>query len=73
MKIQDAGFFVMYIVLLASRKLKLFVWAGLVCLLLAMPLFAKWVFFTAERLVWYATGFFLTYIVVLTVRNYKRE
>ncbi|HUD20141.1 MAG TPA: hypothetical protein VMR81_06895 [Patescibacteria group bacterium] len=63
MKIQDLGFFVIFIILFSARKPKWFVYAGLLCLLVAIPLYAKWVFFTGERLVLYAGGFLLTYIL----------
>lgn len=64
MKIQDAFFFGIFAVLLLIRKPQLFVWAGLGCLVLAIPLFATWTFFTAERLTWYAAAFFATFIVI---------
>ncbi len=64
MKIQDLFFFVILAGLLLTRRTRLLVWAGLGCLLLAMPLFAKWIFFTAERLTWYAAAFFLTFILI---------
>ena len=59
MKPQDIAFIVIFIVLIALRKPKLFVAAGITCLLVSIPLFAKWIFFTAERLTWYAAVFFL--------------
>jgi hypothetical protein len=62
MKIQDIGFIIAIILLLVARKPKLFVYAGLASLVLAIPLFAKWIFFTAERLTWYSAGFFLCFI-----------
>lgn len=62
MKIQDIGFIIAIAILLCIRKPKLFVYAGFVSLVLAIPLFAKWVFFTAERLTWYSAGFFLCFI-----------
>jgi hypothetical protein len=65
MKIQDIGFFIVLCFLLILRKDRWFIYAGLVSLLLAIPLFAKWIFFTAERLTWYAGAFFL----VVTVSN----
>lgn len=64
MKPQDIIFFVSLLVLLALRRPVLFVWAGLGCLVLAIPLFATWTFFTAERLTWYAAAFFLAFIVI---------
>lgn len=64
MKPQDIVFIVMLIVFIALKKPKLPAAAGLSCLLISMPLFAKWIFFTAERLTWYAAAFFLLAIVV---------
>lgn len=64
MKPQDIAFFAAYAVLFFLRRPKLFVWAGLGSLLLAIPLFSFWIFFTAERLTWYAAAFFLTFILI---------
>ena len=64
MKPQDIAFIVIFIALIIYRKPKLLVAAGLACLLISMPLFAKWIFFTAERLTWYAAAFFLIAILV---------
>lgn len=71
MKIQDILFFTTYAVLVVLRKPRLFVWAGLGCLALAIPLFATWTFFTAERLTWYAAAFFLTFIVISLLTSGK--
>jgi len=64
MKIQDTAFFLILVVLFSARRPLLFVWVGLGCLLLAMPLFASWIFFTAERLTWYAAAFFLSFLLI---------
>lgn len=64
MKPQDVGFFIMLAVLLLVRRPVFLVWAGLGCLVLAIPLFATWTFFTAERLTWYAAAFFTTFILI---------
>jgi hypothetical protein len=69
MKIQDIGFIVAVVVLFMIRKPKLFVYAGLGSLVLAIPLFAKWVFFTAERLTWYSAGFFLCFIITTLIHS----
>ncbi len=63
MKLQDLFFVVVLTLLLVLRKPRLLVWAGLISLILAIPLFAKWIFFTAERLTWYAAAFFLIFIL----------
>ncbi len=64
MKIQDIGFFVVLVILFLMKRPRLFVWTGLACLVLAIPLFAKWIFFTAERLTWYAAAFFFIFILI---------
>jgi hypothetical protein len=69
MKPQDLIFFVSLVILCIIRRSKWQTIAGIACLLLAIPLYAKWVFFTAERLVWYASAFFL----VATVTEMGKE
>ena len=64
MKPQDILFFVTLGALLALKKPVLIAWAGLCCLVLAIPLFATWTFFTAERLTWYAAAFFAVFILI---------
>ena len=71
MKIQDVAFLGILTILLMIRKPKLFVYTGLLCLILAIPLFAGWVFFTAERLTWYAAAFFLIFILISLKEPYK--
>ncbi|MEK9143923.1 MAG: hypothetical protein AAB481_04855 [Patescibacteria group bacterium] len=71
MKPQDIFFFVSLVVLLAFRRPVLFVWAGLGALAFAIPLFATWTFFTAERLTWYAGAFFLTHILISLVKPHR--
>ncbi len=63
MKIQDLGFLVILVIILWSRNARLASIFGLLCLILAMPLFSLWIFFTAERLTWYAAAFFLLAII----------
>jgi hypothetical protein len=63
MKIQDILFFVALLGLLMKNNPRFTTSAGLLCLLISIPLFATWVFFTAERLTWYAASFFLMAIV----------
>lgn len=74
MKIQDVLFIAVLIGLLVYKQSlrsgdlkkdpKWFVVAGLGLLVLAIPLFATWTFFTAERLTWYAAAFFLLSIAL---------
>lgn len=68
MKPQDAVFFLTLLVLLITRQPRLFIIAGLSCLVLSIPLFATWVFFTAERLTWYAAAFIVVYILISTLK-----
>lgn len=71
MKIQDILFFATFVVLLILRKPRLFVVVGLSSLVLAIPLFATWTFFTAERLTWYAAAFFMTFIIISTLKPHQ--
>lgn len=64
MKPQDAVFFLALLVLFIIRKPRLFLVAGLSSLVLSIPLFASWIFFTAERLTWYAAAFFAAFIII---------
>ncbi len=59
MKIQDILFFITFGLLLHRRDPKLFAIFGALAFILAIPLFSLLVFFTAERLTWYAGAFFL--------------
>lgn len=72
MKIQDIGFVTVLLVLLVFRKPRLFVSAGLVCFLLAIPLFAKWIFFTGERLVWYGAAFVFVGIILSIAKGREK-
>jgi predicted branched-subunit amino acid permease len=63
MKIQDILFIVLLVVLLLKRKENSFVAIGLGCFLLAIPFFYLYVFFTAERLLYY--GALLVFIEVI--------
>jgi hypothetical protein len=63
-KIQDIGFIIVLALLFAVRKPIWFVYAGIVSWILAIPLFAGWIFFTAERLTWYGAAFILTYLLI---------
>jgi hypothetical protein len=70
MKIQDIGFFIVLLAVVFLRRRKLAVVAGLLCLLFSIPLFATWVFFTAQRLTYYAAAFFL-YAIMSSILNLK--
>ncbi len=73
MKPQDIGFFVIFASILLLRRPSLLVWAGLACLVLAIPLFATWTFFTAERLTWYAAAYFFVFILISLLKPHKVE
>lgn len=64
MKPQDVVFLLTFLLVCYTRNPKIAVGLGLFCLLLSIPLFSLWVFFTAERLTWYAAGFFLASVVL---------
>lgn len=68
MKIQDVIFFIILAVAAFQRKPKLAAILGLACLILSIPLFSLWVFFTAERLTWYAAAFFLLSMVLSLIQ-----
>lgn len=73
MKIQDVLFFIILLILLWKRDPRFSITLGVVSLLLAIPLFATWTFFTAERLTWYAAAFFfLATILHFISRDRKR-
>lgn len=63
MKIQDLAFFMVLIFLLWREKRAPLVTLGLACLALAIPLFWQHIFFTAERLTWYAAAFLLSFTI----------
>lgn len=68
MKIQDIGFIIVFLlILILLKRERVFIYAGLGCFLLAIPMFAKWIFFTAERLTWYGSAFILGFIVWETI------
>lgn len=66
MKLQDLLFLIVFMLLLIRRDSKLATIAGIICLIVAMPLFALWIFFTGEHLIWYSAAFFLLSILLLT-------
>jgi len=63
MKPQDILFFIVLLFFVYKHNPKLAAGAGIICLIASIPLFAKWIFFTAERLTWYGAGFFLLAII----------
>lgn len=71
-KPQDILFIIVLILLFIKRDPKMFVIAGLSCLVLAIPLFAQWIFFTAQRLTWFAFLFFL-FAVILNLIKFRHN
>lgn len=63
MKPQDIVFTLVFLFLLYRFKPRVTVIIGLLFLVFSVPLFYFWIFFTAERLTWYAAGFFLLAII----------
>lgn len=61
MKVQDIVFFLVLFIL--RRHPRRLVFAGLICLAVSIPLFYFWIFFTAERLTWYAAAFFFISLI----------
>jgi hypothetical protein len=74
-KPQDLLFLLVLIPLFFKRDPRLFVYVGLFSIILSIPLFAKWIFFTAERLIWYAFLFFLiaTILNLVNLRHNKSK
>lgn len=72
MKPQDILFILVLIAILWKRNPKNSVIAGLICLILAIPLFQFQIFFTAERLIIYAAGFLLIAVLWLLFTNRPR-
>ena len=72
MKLQDIVFLFVFLFLLWKRHVRLLAIVGMVCVVVAIPLFAKWVFFTAERLTWYAALFFLAALILFYFQRSKR-
>ncbi|HVZ66629.1 MAG TPA: hypothetical protein VG917_00010 [Patescibacteria group bacterium] len=68
MKPQDVLFILILVGLLYKRNPKYCVVAGLVSILLSLPLFGFWVFFTAERLVYYGVAFILVAIIMFLIK-----
>lgn len=63
MKPQDIVFIIGFLLVSYKRNSNLSVAVGIILLLISIPLFSFWIFFTAERLVMYAAAFFLLAIV----------
>ena len=70
-KPQDLIFLIVLALLLLKKDAKLFAYAGIISLIISMPLFAKWIFFTAQRLTWYSLAFFII-AVILNLVSFKK-
>lgn len=73
MKIQDLTFLVILAFLVWRQDQKLSVLLGLIALLVSIPLFATWTFFTAERLSWYAAAFFLLSVIFQLIKVQREK
>jgi 4-amino-4-deoxy-L-arabinose transferase-like glycosyltransferase len=73
MKIQDVAFCLLFLLVLWQRHERLSIIIGLFCLFLAIPLFQFWIFFTAERLTWYAAAFFAYAITIQLIEVIKEK
>ncbi len=71
MKIQDIAFVVTFLFLFLLRKPRFTAVVGLLFLFLSLPLFSKQIFFTAERLTWYAACLFLMTSLTYTVQQIR--
>lgn len=73
MKPQDIVLLLLIIALLWKRNPRHFVIAGISMLVLAIPLFAKFIFFTAERLTMYAGLCMLIAVIILIFKERKNN
>jgi len=73
MKIQDILFLVVFIVLMIKRDSRIPAVFGIISLILSIPLFSFWIFFSAQRLTWYAGAFFLLSIIITMFNLGKKE
>jgi len=70
-KPQDLIFLVVLVPLIFKRNPNYFVIAGLLSLILSIPLFHQWIFFTAQRLVIYAFVFFTIAVIIHIIKLRK--
>lgn len=71
LKLQDLAFLLVFGGVLISRSWRLAAVIGITALLLAIPLFKFWIFFTAERLTWYSGAFSLISVIFLSFSKNK--
>lgn len=72
MKPQDILFIIGFILVLYKRSSNLSVVVGILLLILSIPLFSFWIFFTAERLVMYAAAFFLL-AIIFSILDFRKN
>ncbi len=63
MKPQDLLFIVSLFLILRFSKEQFIPAIALICIVMAIPLYATWTFFTAERLIWYAAFLITCYLI----------
>jgi len=73
MKPQDIFFIFIIVALLIKGRHKWLIFAGEFCLIASIPLFYFQIFFTAQRLTYYAAAFFLLAIIYNLLKNYKKK
>ncbi len=59
MKPQDIIFFIIFVLVFLRKDHRFAAGVGLICIIASIPLFAFWIFFTAQRLIWYAAFFII--------------
>lgn len=72
MKPQDIIYLIVLVFLIYRRNPNFFVWAGILCFIFSIPLFAFWIFFTAQHLVWYGASFILIAVILTYYKNLKK-
>ncbi len=73
MKPQDIVFLLAFAILIWKRRTDWMVIVGILCLVVSMPLFATWIFFTAQRLVVYAFVLFITAVIIMLVSQNGKQ
>lgn len=73
MKIQDIFFIAVLLLLFFKPRQGVFVQMGIILLVCAMPLFALWIFYTAQKFVMYAAFLFLIEILFSMYSIHKEK
>ena len=71
MKIQDILFVILLILPIVVKRAnaRVFIILGIVMIMLSVPFFYMWIFFTAQRLIMYGAGFILVGIVLMLIKQ----